>query len=157
MCRITRGNAQDLPDGRAQPHKAPTRRRRRTFWNLKPPSPKMPPMSEPLPHTLPSTYLGNPPKLLRLGGGLGMAGSCVGIAVLLLACGGISMALVMSFIPLILGAVGFVLSLVGANTEKRQIGKDDTHVMGALFICCMAIIGGLVEMAAWRGWMLFHG
>src|SRR4051812_45345267 len=133
------------------------RRRRSLFWNARSPSHKMPRMSEPLHYSSPSTYAGNPPKMLRLGGALGMAGSCVGIAVLLLACGGISKALVMSFIPVLLGAVGFVLSLVGANAEKPQIGKDDTHVMGALFICCMAIIGGLVEMAAWRGWMLFHG
>lgn len=109
-----------------------------------------------LPYQSPDLYIDRPPRLLRLGGALGFAGSCVGIAVLLLSCAGISRAVVMSFIPILLGGVGFILSIVGANTEKPQIGKDDTHVMAALFPCCMAIIGGLAEMAVWRGWTTFH-
>jgi hypothetical protein len=62
----------------------------------------------------------------------------------------------MSFIPLLLGLAGFVLALVGGNTEKEKYAAEDTHVLAALFAACMSVIGGLVLMAAWLGWITYR-
>ena len=119
--------------------------------------------SAPTPHGAPGNigYAGpimgeGTPKLLRLGGSLGIAGCVIGLAILVGACGGLRAALAMSFIPLLLGLAGFVLALVGANTEKQKYGAEDTHVLAALFAACMAVIGGLVLMAAWLGWITYR-
>ena len=69
---------------------------------------------------------------------------------------GSSAALALSFIPLLLGLAGFVLSVVGGNTEKSKYAPEDTHVLGALFADCMAVIGGLVLMTAWLGWITYR-
>jgi hypothetical protein len=98
---------------------------------------------------------GDQPRLLRLGGGLGVAACVVGLAILLAACAGMDAVFKMSFIPVGLGLVGFVLSLVGAVTEKQKI-REDTHVLGALFATCLGIIGGLFEMAVWLNWQTFY-
>jgi hypothetical protein len=119
--------------------------------------------SAPTPHAGPASvgYAGpimgeGAPKLLRLGGSLGIAGCVIGLAILVGACAGLRAALVMSFIPLLLGLVGFVLALVGANTEKQKYGAEDTHVLAALFAACMAVIGGVVLMAAWLKWITYR-
>ena len=93
------------------------------------------------------------PKL-RLGGGLGIAACVVGLIVFLAACAGFEKALVLSVIPILLGAVGLVLSLWGAFAEKDLI-SEDTHVLQALFVGAIGVIGGLLQMAAWQGWMIF--
>src|SRR4051812_13628508 len=102
-----------------------------------------------------STGAGGGPKKLRLGGALGIAGCVVGLAILLSSCAGFGAALTMSFIPLLLGVVGFIIAVVGAVTEKQKI-TEDTHVLAAFFATWMSIIGGLVEMAARNGWETFH-
>ena len=119
--------------------------------------------SSPTPHSTPASvnYAGpilgeGTPKLLRLGGSLGIAGCVMGLAILVSACGGLRAALAMSFIPLLLGLAGFVLSVVGGNTEKHKYMPEDTHVLGALFADCMAVIGGLVLMTAWLGWITYR-
>jgi len=101
--------------------------------------------------------IGGQPKLLRTGGMLGIASSCLGLLVFLTACAGLSASFAFSWIVVLLGAVGFVLSVIGGVTERPKI-TEDTAVMAALFACCMGLIGGLLEMAVWRGWTLFpHG
>jgi hypothetical protein len=119
--------------------------------------------SAPTPHGTPAgvNYAGpilgeGTPKLLRLGGSLGIAGCVIGLAILVSSCGGLRAALAMSFIPLLLGLAGFVLTLVGANTEKKKYEAEDTHVLAALFATCMSVIGGLVLMAAWLGWITYR-
>ena len=119
--------------------------------------------SAPTPHGTPGSlpYAGpmlgeGTPKLLRLGGSLGIAGCVIGLAILVGACAGLRAALAMSFIPLLLGLAGFVLALVGANTEKHKYGAEDTHVLAALFATSMAVIGGLVLRAAWLGWVTYR-
>jgi hypothetical protein len=92
--------------------------------------------------------------LLRLGGGLGIAACCVGLAVMVAACAGLNMALVLSLVPVGLSAVGLVVSIVGAVFQKRMIAED-THVMHALFANMAGLIGGLLEMTAWRHWQIF--
>lgn len=93
------------------------------------------------------------PTMLRLGGGLGIAACIIGLLIMVAACAGMSKAMAMSFIPLGLGGLGFVLAVVGANVEKHRI-EEDTHVLLALFATCMGIIGGLVLMWAQHGWKL---
>ncbi len=92
------------------------------------------------------------PWMLRFGGALGVAACFIGLAVFLAACAGIDAALKMAYIPLLLGAVGFVFTLVGALLEKKRYAAEDTHVLAAFFANCMGIIGGLVELTALMGW-----
>ena len=92
--------------------------------------------------------------LARLGGALGIAGACIGLLIFLVACAGFSGVMPFSLIPFGLGLVGFVLAIVGGVIQK-DVGMEDTHVLAAIFINIMAIVGGLVEMAAWRGWAVF--
>ena len=96
------------------------------------------------------------PKLLRLGGSLGIAGCVIGIAILVAVCAGMRAAFALSFIPVLLGLAGFVLAVIGANTEKEQVAREDTHVLAALFADCMAIVGGLALMTAWMGWVTYR-
>ena len=101
--------------------------------------------------------LGGQPTLLRVGGMLGIASACLGLLVFLTACAGLSASFAFSWIVVLLGVVGFVFSVIGGVTERHKLAED-TAVMAALFACCMGIIGGLLEMAVWRGWtVLPHG
>jgi hypothetical protein len=92
--------------------------------------------------------------LLRLGGGLGIAACAVGLAVMVAACAGLNMALALSLVPVGLSAVGLVISVVGAISQKRLI-TEDTHVLHALFANFVGLVGGLLEMTAWRHWHIF--
>jgi hypothetical protein len=93
--------------------------------------------------------------LLRLGGGLGIAACVVGLLVLVAACAGMNKIVVLSLIPVGLSIPGLVVSLVGAIKDKASIAED-THVLQALFANAIGLIGGLLEMAAWLHWPLFH-
>ena len=92
--------------------------------------------------------------LVRFGGLLGIIGSSIGLLALLVGCAGYSRALAVSPGPVALGGLGIVLTLAGAFLQRRRLGED-THVLQALFACLMSVVGGLVEMAVWRGWSLF--
>ena len=104
--------------------------------------------------TTPPTGLTAHSPLVRLGGGLGIAGACVGLLILLAMCFGFGRASVLSVIPVGLGAVGLVLALVGAVTQKDRIAED-THVLQALFAAAISLIGGVFEMAVWLNWKIF--
>ena len=52
------------------------------------------------------------------------------------------------------GALGLLVVLLGAFTQKRRIGED-THVLQGLFACLLSLIGGLLLMAAWQKWSIF--
>ena len=93
--------------------------------------------------------------MVRLGGALGIAACMVGFAAFLAACAGVNKAMALSIIPVALAAPGLVIAMVGAVVQKRAIGED-THVLHALFACACGLIGGLLEMAVWRGWPIFH-
>lgn len=92
--------------------------------------------------------------LVRLGGALGIAASIVGLLILLAGCAGLNKAVVFSIIPVVLAAPGLVLTLVGAISQKNMV-SEDTHVLLAVFTNACGLIGGLVEMAVWRGWPIF--
>lgn len=95
------------------------------------------------------------PVLLRSGGALGVAACAAGILIMLAACGGSTAALWGSFVPVLLGGIGFLITILGAVLEKRKYADEDTHVLAALFACTMGIIGGVVEMAAHHKWPVF--
>ena len=92
--------------------------------------------------------------LVRLGGSLGIAAASVGLMVMIAACFGFRMALVLSIIPVGLSLPGLVISIMGAVTQKSQI-SEDTHVLHALFGNIVGLLGGLLEMAAWLHWPIF--
>lgn len=94
--------------------------------------------------------------LVRFGGILGIAASVAGLLILVAACHGLQQAVSFSYVPIALAGVGLLLSLVGAVAQHHRI-DEDTHVLLALFTNGIGIVGGLLEMAVWRGWNLFPG
>ena len=93
--------------------------------------------------------------MLRLGGALGIAACAVGLVVLVAACAGLNKVVVLSLVPVALSIPGLILSIVGAVVQKKQV-TEDTHVMHALFANVAGLIGGLLEMAVWQNWPIFH-
>ena len=110
----------------------------------------------PVDYALPSTGygFGGGSSTLRLGGALGIAACAVGLLVLVASCAGLSMAVVLSLVPVGLSLPGLVLTILAAVKDKALI-TEDTHVLQALFANIAGLIGGLLEMAAWRHWPLF--
>ena len=92
--------------------------------------------------------------LVRFGGLLGIAGSALGLVLLLVGCAGYAKALALSVGSAGMGVVGLLVVLAGALTQRRRIGED-THVMQALFACLMSLVGGVLLMAVWLKWPVF--
>ncbi len=98
-----------------------------------------------------------PPRrtsLVQVGGGLGIAGCVIGLLIFIAACGGFNAAFNLSLLPLAFGAIGLVLTVIGAITQK-DARIEDTQVLAAMFVALFALLGGLVEVAVWYGWRLF--
>jgi hypothetical protein len=94
--------------------------------------------------------------LAKIGGGIGIAASCIGLAIFLAACAGASAVFYLSFIPLLLGLIGLIITVAGGLLKKNH-GMEDTQVLAAIFICVFGIIGGLLEVAVWQGWPIIFG
>ena len=105
--------------------------------------------------------------LVRLGGLLGIVGSIIGLVALVAACAGADRVLPGSWFPerynhvmalgavsVVLGALGLVVALLGAFTQRARIAED-THVMQAAFAGLISVLGGLLEMAVWLRWPIF--
>jgi hypothetical protein len=105
-----------------------------------------------------STYAAAPrgTPLATIGGALGGAGICIGFLVLFASCAGFNAVLMLSPLPVLLGAIGFVLVIVGGVTQKNA-RVEDTAVLAGIFITIMSVLGGLLEMSAWLGWHLLPG
>jgi hypothetical protein len=108
-------------------------------------------MSDSIPYSRPGLQAGQS-NLLHLGGALSIGGGLLGLFIFVLSCFGLSAALVLSPLPLLLGSVGLVLSIVGGIFKAAE--TEDTHVLAALFISFFTMMGGLLELAAWRGWTI---
>jgi hypothetical protein len=93
-------------------------------------------------------------SLLYLGGGLGISACFIGLIIFLVACAGFNAVFMLSILPLILGAVGLVLSVAGPIVQK-QIHVDDPSVFAAIFLNVLGIVGALLLMSAWLGWKIF--
>jgi hypothetical protein len=87
-------------------------------------------------------------SLVKLGGGLTIAGTIIGTLIFLLGCFGFGAAFTLSIIPTALGAAGLVLTIVGALTQHPQ-GVEDTHVLASLLLSIAVLLGGLIEVAIW--------
>jgi hypothetical protein len=93
--------------------------------------------------------------LLKVGGGLGIAASVIGLLALILACAGFNKALYLGVVVVVMSAAGLVVALAGAFTQKHLIGED-THVLQAMFTNAIGLLGGFLEMAIAFGWPLFY-
>ena len=93
--------------------------------------------------------------MLRLGGALGIAACAVGLVILVAACAGLNKVVVLSLVPVALSVPGLIISMFGAVVQKKQV-TEDTHVLHALFANIAGLIGGLLEMAVWQSWPIFH-
>jgi hypothetical protein len=93
--------------------------------------------------------------MLRLGGALGIAACAVGLVIMIAACSGLNKVVVLSLVPVALSIPGLIISVVGAIVQKKQV-TEDTHVLHALFANIAGLIGGLLEMAVWQNWRIFH-
>ena len=135
---------------------------------LRDPAPAAPTAAD-LPLTDAGPTLSSP--LVRFGGLLGIAGSMLGLIVLVAACAGASRLAPVSWVPaqwdrynhilapsgvsITLGGLGILIALLGALTQRRRIAED-THVMQAAFVGLISVIGGLLEMAVWKQWAIFY-
>ena len=91
-----------------------------------------------------------PSTTILVGGGMGVAGAFLGLAIFLIACFGFEGSFLFSPLPLVLGAVGMVVCIVGAISGKGSL--EDTQVLGAMFVCLFGIVGGLLEMSVRFHW-----
>jgi hypothetical protein len=111
------------------------------------------PASEPTVTDLPLVSAVKVPSspLVRFGGLLGILGCILGLGVLFVGCAGYNIALKASPACIALGAVGIVITLMGALFQHRRLGED-THVLQALFACLLSVIGGVLELAMYMKW-----
>jgi hypothetical protein len=93
-------------------------------------------------------------SLAKVGGALAVAGTMIGFAIFIGACAGYGAAFALSPIPLILGSVGLVLTLIGGFFSE-DIGMDDPQVVACYVVNIAVIAGALLEMAFWKNWMIF--
>jgi hypothetical protein len=91
---------------------------------------------------------------VRFGGAIGIAGSMIGLVILLIGCGGYSKVLAFSVVPAAMGVFGLLIVLVGAIAQQKRLGED-THVLQALFANLMSLVGGVLLMALWLKWPIF--
>jgi hypothetical protein len=87
-------------------------------------------------------------SLVKVGGALGIAASLIAIAVFTVAMFRLEAILMLSFVPLLFGALGLVISIIGGVTSTHH-GEDETHPISALFVCALGIIGGALELYVW--------
>src|SRR4051812_31838951 len=85
--------------------------------------------------------------LVKVGGSLGIASCIIGLALFIAACAGQSAAFSVSMLPAMMGAVGFVLALIGGITHHGK--AEDMHVLAAIVTSLWGLAGGLVMMAVW--------
>src|SRR5690349_22628533 len=91
-----------------------------------PRDPSSPPLAQPtaadIPLVSPVESPSSPP--VRFGGAVGIAGSMIGLVVMLVGCAGYSKVLAFSVVPAGLGVLGLVIALVGAVTQQKRLGED---------------------------------
>jgi hypothetical protein len=90
-----------------------------------------------------------------MAGAFGIAGCACGIGIFLASCAGQAAALRFSPFPLALGGLGLLFT-IAAGTIARDRIHETTHVLASIFTAVCAVIGGLVELAAWMGWTTFR-
>jgi hypothetical protein len=79
----------------------------------------------------------------------------LGLLILFIGCAGYGVALKAAPGVIGLGALGIVITLLGAFFQHRRIGED-THVLQAMFACLLSVIGGLLELAMHMKWQILR-
>ena len=93
-------------------------------------------------------------SLVKVAGGLAIAGAIIGIFIFLLGCFGFGAAFSLSLIPTLLGALALVLVVVGGLVQK-PVGIVDTGVLAAIMLSIATLAGGLLEVALWLNKPIF--
>ena len=94
--------------------------------------------------------------MVKVGGALAIAGTIIGVLIFVAGCFGFGAAFMLSLIPAIFGAVGLILAIIG-GVVQRPVGVEDTHVLAAIVLSIAVLVGGLLEVAIWRGVPIFAG
>jgi len=94
-------------------------------------------------------------SIAKIGGALGVAGTFIGFALFVAGCAGYGAAFALALIPLILGVVGLVLTVVGGFFSK-DIGLEDPQVVSCYAINIAVIAGAMLEFAIYKGWPIFY-
>jgi hypothetical protein len=94
------------------------------------------------------------PSLLRVGGGLSLAGVLLGIVLLLLTCSGLDAALDFSPAVLLLAIAGGILTLISARCAPIT---ETGPILASLFISALALLGGVLQLAVWLQWPIVFG
>ena len=90
-------------------------------------------------------------SLVKVGGSLGIAATLISLAILVAACFHLDAVFMFSILPLGLGVIGLVLTIVGEVTHPAH-GDEDSQPIAAVFTCVAGIIGGLLFMHVWAHW-----
>ena len=93
--------------------------------------------------------------LVKVGGGLAIAGTIIGTFIFVFGCFGFGAAFALALIPTILGAAGLVLTIVGGLTQPHAAGVEDTHILASILLSIAVLCGGLIEVAIWRNIPIF--
>ena len=93
-------------------------------------------------------------SLIELGGSLGIAACAIGMAIFMGACLGFDKSFALSAIPLLMGAAGLIITVVGG--VKRHGGVEQTPIVAGLFLNVFALVGALLEIALWQNWAIFY-
>ena len=93
--------------------------------------------------------------LLKVGGGLGVAACVIGLVLLMAGCAGYGKALTLGVVVIVLAAAGLAVSFVGAIAQKDRIAQD-THILQALFVNFIGLVGGALEAAVAFDWKIFY-
>jgi hypothetical protein len=88
-------------------------------------------------------------SLVKIGGSIGIAATFIALASFVMALFGFLAAMMLSPLALVMGLVGIVVSIAGAVMHPAH-GDEETQPIAALFVCLMAIVGGLIQFQIWR-------
>jgi hypothetical protein len=85
--------------------------------------------------------MGRKTSLAKLGGSIGMASCFVNLGAFLMILASFDAAFMLVPLGIILGAIGFIIAIVGGVTQKYA-GPDETQPLAAFFVSFMGLVGG---------------
>lgn len=86
--------------------------------------------------------------LVKLGGSIGIASAFIGLAIFLVGLVGIHPVFMLSILPILLGGIGMVVTVIGAVMHTPG-GADETTPISAIFCCMFGLIFGAIEWYIW--------
>jgi hypothetical protein len=88
-----------------------------------------------------------------LGALLGVVACFAGLVIFLAGCAGFGLAFKVSWLPLIAGGAGLLLTVVGGII--RRSGVENTNLLASLLVNVFGIVGGIFEWAFAHGSTIF--